>query len=139
MIIQHLFRLFAAGCDPNVNFFGIPTWYKYLVTSGRMQTVTDSLSGIQSCDLKDGLQWKAEAGKASDVVLVGMGVLDICLRIATLVAVGFVIYGDISYITSEGSPDQTKNAQSTIINALIGLVIAIIATALVSFIGNKIG
>ncbi|MET1033152.1 MAG: hypothetical protein ABWX94_01500 [Candidatus Saccharimonadales bacterium] len=134
MIVQHLFRLFAAGCDANATFFGIPAWYKYLVNAGRMTSVTDSLSGIQSCDLKEGFQWKT-----GDLALVGMGVLDICLRIAALVAVGFVIYGGISYITSEGSPDQTKNAQTTIINALIGLVIAIIATALVSFIGQKLG
>lgn len=134
MLFLQVFKLFADGCNANANFFGIPTWYKYLVTTGRMKTVEDAASGIVSCDLVGGFKWKD-----GDIVLVSMGILDICLRIATLVAVGFVIYGGIQYMTSEGSPDQTKNAQTTIINALIGLVIAIIATALVSFIGNRIG
>lgn len=134
MLFFQFFRFFADGCNANANFFGIPTWYKYLVTSGRMKTVTDPHSGIVSCDLDGGLKW-AEG----DLVLIFLGILDICLRIAALVAVGFVIYGGISYITSEGSPDQTKNAQTTIINALIGLIIAILATAIVSFVGNRIG
>jgi hypothetical protein len=134
MWLSQLFKFFADGCNAGANFFGIPTWYKYLVSTGRMKTVTDPHSGIISCDLDGGLKW-AEG----DLVLIFLGVLDICLRIAALVAVGYVIYGGISYITSEGSPDATKNAQSTIINALVGLIIAILATAIVSFVGNKIG
>ena len=58
--------------------------------------------------------------------------------IAGIVAIGFVVYGGILYVTSQGSPDQTQKAQSTIQNALIGLVIAMIAVAVVSFLGNKI-
>jgi hypothetical protein len=131
---QHIFLFFAAACDANANFFGIPAWYKYLVNAGRMTTNTDATSGVVSCDLVGGFKWAD-----GDIILVAFGVLDICLRLAALVAVAYVIYGGISYITSEGQPDNTKNAQNTIINALIGLVIAIIATAVVSFIGNRLG
>jgi len=90
--------------------------------------------GVAYCDLKDGLQWKS-----GDITLILMGVLEMALRIAGLVAVAFVIYGGISYITSQGQPDKTKNAQETIINALVGLVIAMISVAVVSFIGNRLG
>lgn len=130
----HLFTFFADACNANATFFGIPAWYKYLINADRMRTNTDAVSGIVSCDLHEGFKWAD-----GDLVLVGMGILDIALRIAALVAVGFVIYGGISYVTSEGQPDSTKNAQTTIINALIGLVIAILATAIVSFIGNRLG
>jgi hypothetical protein len=55
------------------------------------------------------------------------------------VAVGYVIYGGIQYVTSQGSPDATKKAQQTIINALIGVVLAVLAASIVAFIGNRFG
>ncbi|MEJ0072791.1 MAG: pilin [Candidatus Saccharibacteria bacterium] len=78
-------------------------------------------------------------GSKSDILLIALAILDDLIQIAALVAVGFVIYGGIQYVTSQGSPDATKKAQQTIINALIGLVLAILATAIVSFIGSKLG
>jgi hypothetical protein len=122
-------QVFAAGCNTG-NFFGIPPWYKYLVISGRM--TVNSTTGV--CELVGNFQWRG----GGDVVLVGLALVDMALRVAGMVAVGFVIWGGIQYLTSDGSPDQTKSAQQTIINALIGLVIALIAAAAVSFIGRAI-
>lgn len=50
----------------------------------------------------------------------------------------FVIVGAAKYITSQGEPDRAKQARDSIINALIGLAIAIVAAGVVSFIGNKL-
>lgn len=79
-------------------------------------------------------------GKFSGVglLLIALSIIDILLRVAALAAVVFVIIGGIKYTTSQGSPDGTKSALNTILNALIGLVIAMAATALVMFIGNTI-
>jgi len=53
---------------------------------------------------------------------------------------GFLlIYGAIQYITSQGEPEKTAKAQSTIIDALIGLVIALISVGVVSFLGKQLG
>jgi hypothetical protein len=68
-----------------------------------------------------------------------LAVVDDLLVIAGLVAVIFVIYGGIRYITSQGSPNETAQAQSTIIYALVGLAIAIIAIPTVSYLGTKLG
>lgn len=75
----------------------------------------------------------------SDVPLVLLVIIDDLLRIAALVTIGFVLYGSIRYITSQGNPENTASAQSTIINALVGLVIAIIAIGFVSFISSQLG
>ncbi len=61
------------------------------------------------------------------------------LRIAGIVTAFFIIYGGVRYVTSQGEPENTKAARSTIINALIGAAIAMIAAVLVSFIGSKLG
>jgi len=120
---------FAATCN-TATFFGIPSWSKYLVSAGRMSVNPDT--GI--CEINGNFQW----GGGGDILLILMGVLDILLRVAALVAIGFIIYGSIQYVASDGAPDRTKDAQSTIINALVGLVIALIATATVSFVGRYI-
>ena len=76
-------------------------------------------------------------GGITDIWLVVAAVIDILLRIAALVAVGFIVVGGVSYVTSQGEPDRTKTALRTIINALIGLAIAIAATAIVTFIAGR--
>lgn len=59
-------------------------------------------------------------------------------QLAAYVAVGFIMYGGFLYLTSTGSPEYTKQALRTIINAVIGLVVAISAAAIVGFIGGKL-
>lgn len=127
-LVVSTFQFFAANpaCKPK-DFFGIPSWYKYLYEAGRID-----MNG-NTCELVG--TFKME----SDLLLVGLALLDMGLRIAGVVAVAYVIYGGIQYVTSQGEPDKTKKAQETVVNALIGLVLALLATVIVQFIGNEIG
>jgi hypothetical protein len=50
-----------------------------------------------------------------------------------------VIIGSFQYILTQGEPEKAKNAKSTIQNALIGLVIVILSTAIINFIGARFG
>ena len=123
-------QTFAAACELKT-FLGIPPWYKYLVNAGRMEQKNSGL-----CEFVSTFDWAGAGG--GDIALILLGILDIMLRVAALVAIGYVVYGSIQYVTSDGQPDKTKSAQSTIINALVGLVIAFIATAALSFIARAI-
>ena len=67
-----------------------------------------------------------------------LAITDSLLRIAALVAVVFVIVGGVKYMTSQGEPAQTKQALSSIINALIGLAVAMVAALVVSYIGRNL-
>lgn len=136
-----LFMHFAAApqsiCTVKT-FLGIPPWYKYLVNSGLMAENSLNTGGAVTkvCELKGVVtpeKW------VQVISLVGLAVLDMVLRLAGMVAVAFIIWGGIQYVISQGDPGKTKDAQQTIINALIGLAIALVATAFVSFIGNRIG
>jgi ABC-type Fe3+ transport system permease subunit len=115
-----VFTQFAAACG-NPSFFGLPTWYKYL------QKSKDSLGNC-----------KIVIVHINDYWLIGLGVIDILLRLIGLISVGFVIYGGIKYIISQGEPDNTRQAQHTIINALIGLALALVASGLVAFVANRL-
>lgn len=118
-------QTFAAGCS-KPTFFGLVPWYQYLTLDG-------------NCNVTSFNNYNGILGGHSPFLLIGLAILDDLLRIAALAAVGFVITGGIKYVTSQGSPDATSNAQQTVINALIGLVIAVMAASIVAFLGSKIG
>ncbi len=123
-----LFHLVAAqsanGACTEPSFFGLIPWYHYLNVD-------------KTCNIKD---FKVlQTNGTGDVPLILLAVVDDLLRLAGLIAVGFVIYGAIQYITSQGEPEKTGKAQSTITNALIGLAVSIIAVSAVSYLGGRLG
>lgn len=120
-MITNLIAHFATVCSGG-GFLGLPTWYEYLPGT------TDSVTHLCTPQI-NGLM---------DIWLIVAAVIDILLRIAALVAVAFVIYGGFSYITSQGEPDKTSQARGTIISALVGLVIAVMAAIIVGFIASSI-
>ncbi len=105
------------------SFFGLKPWYAYLQLNPKDCTV--------SLDLTDPQKW-------NQLWLIGLVIFEDILRIAAVVAVGFIVYGGIRFITSQGEPQNNKEARDTIVNALIGLVITIAAASLVSFVGGRI-
>lgn len=109
----------AQACGPTGgSFLGFPTWYKYLNYDAG------------TCELNVNIP--------GDIVLILLAVFEILLRIAGMLAVIFIIYGGFLYLTSAGEPDKAKNGRTTIINALVGLVLAMSATVIVSIIGRAL-
>ena len=103
-------------------------WYEYL-------TVVKDPNGI--CAVQN-FNVVAD-GKTSSFLLIGLAIADDLVRIAALIAAGYVVYGGFKYMTSQGSPDGTKQAQTTIVNALTGLVLAVTASTIVGYLGAKLG
>lgn len=60
-------------------------------------------------------------------------VLSTSISIVAAIAVLMVVIGGMRYILSQGDPKGVSQAKSTIIYALLGLVIAIFAQAVVTF------
>ncbi len=106
------FQRFAVECS-DVTFLGLPNWYQYVCGHDFVFP--------------------------NDIPLVLLGLVDIMLRIAGIVAIAYVVFGGVKYVVSQGEPDKTSEAKGTIINALIGLMIATLAIAIVSFLGNRVG
>jgi uncharacterized membrane protein len=59
--------------------------------------------------------------------------------IAGFLSVVFIFVGGISFILSGGQEDKIKSAVGTIRYAIIGLVITILATAVVGIVGRGLG
>lgn len=64
--------------------------------------------------------------------------INILLGVAALVAVLFLVIGGFRYITSAGNDEQAKAGRKTIINALIGLVVVILAYVIVSAVNKTV-
>jgi hypothetical protein len=118
------FRFAATGDACNANkgsFFGFPHWWKFLKT--QIDT-TGTCAPVFNFP--------------NDTWGVGLAVIDILLYIAGIAAVLSIIIAGIGYIMAAGAPDKITAARKRIQNALIGLAIVFIASALVSFIGNAL-
>lgn len=63
-------------------------------------------------------------------------VVNIMLFLVGAIAVIMLIYGGIRYVTSGGAQDQVTAAKSTIMYAIVGIVVAILAYAVVNFVVN---
>ncbi len=69
--------------------------------------------------------------------LLGM-VINALLILAGAVAVLFIIIGGFQYVSSAGNPESVAKAKTTILYAVIGLIVAILSYAIVIFIINNI-
>jgi hypothetical protein len=61
-------------------------------------------------------------------------IVNIMLFLVGAVAVIMLIFGGIRYVTSGGAQDQVTAAKNTIMYAIIGIVVAILAFAVVNFV-----
>ena len=104
----------AAVCNKDKSFFGIPTWYKYLELDNK-------------CNVKT----SGEKNVPEKIIL---GLIDIALFLAGLLAVIMIMWGGFQFIFANGEPGSIANARKTILNAVIGLIIAILASQIVRFV-----
>ena len=113
-------RHFAASCaDYNPTFFGFPTWYKYLVEEDKINA---------NCEL--------ENFELMDIWSIVLAVTEMVIYVAGIVAVVMIMWGGFRFITSQGSPDVTKDARNTVLYAIIGLIVSISARAIINVVAG---
>ncbi len=117
--------LAADNCNSSV--FGIPAWY-----NGQTEGEGDGCH-FEPTKSEDGTIDMVKTGAK-----IGANLLSAALVLVAYVTIFFLIRGGFAYMTSTGSPDGMAAAKKTISNALIGLVIAILAASIVNAIGAAI-
>lgn len=110
----------AKGCEQTLLF--IPTWYTYLNTEppGDPYYCAPILNGL------------------NDIWFIGLAVVEIMTRFAVYVAIGYIVYAGIKYSNSRGNTEKATSAKFTLQDAMTGLFIAIVASAAVSFIAERL-
>ncbi len=61
-------------------------------------------------------------------------ILQVVFGILGGIAVIMIVFGGFMYTTSAGEAGKVKNAKNTILYAIVGLIVAVFATAIVSFV-----
>lgn len=63
-----------------------------------------------------------------------IGIINAVIGVLGLVAVIVIIIGGVQYMTSQGDPGKVKKAKDTILYGIIGLVVCVLAFAIVNFV-----
>lgn len=73
--------------------------------------------------------------RADELIL---DIIEILLFVVGIIAVLFLIWGGLRYITSAGSEEASESAKKTIQNSIIGLIIVVLSYVIVTVIINTL-
>jgi hypothetical protein len=123
----------AAACDTgSLTFF--PRWYDGLC---------DGKGNIKSPQQMSGGSGDAAGQTANKlgawVTIIALNIVAMLLYAVGYVSLGFIIYGGFKYMTSGDNSSGTAAARKTILNAVIGLILSIMAVAIVNFVAGAVG
>lgn len=96
-------------------------------------TVPDPYTGL--CIKQNNAPGLLGAQSISEVMII---IINILLAIAAIIAVLFIVIGGYRYLFSAGNDEKAKEGQKTLVNAVIGLVIIILAYVIVTVVNNTI-
>ncbi|MCL2037518.1 pilin [Candidatus Saccharibacteria bacterium] len=65
--------------------------------------------------------------------------INLMLFVVGILAIFMLIWGGIRYVISGGNQEKVKDAKNTILYAIIGLVVAILGYAIVSWVVSVVG
>jgi hypothetical protein len=107
------------------SFLGFPAWYRGLVPD-----ISDAKGNCPITSPGDNL-----SGFIWHVVL---NIIEDAMVAVGYVTVFFILFGGFKFLTSEGDPGAAAKARTTITNAVVGLVISLVAIGAVNFIVDRL-
>ncbi len=106
-----------AACGLSVNnLFGIQPWYACLETDDKGNPKITSIN---------------------DIFLIIFPAIDSLVKVAALVAVGYIFYMLIKIMYARGDSGKIATAAMGVRDAIIGLIFALISVAIVNFIAGS--
>ena len=103
------------------------------------QTGNTEIAGAINSEITSGMNaTSAGTSTPTDVNVVIKNVTNIMFFIIGAVSVIMLIYGGIRYTTSGGNTNSVTAAKNTVIYSIVGLVISILAYAIVNFVVTNI-
>ena len=96
----------------------------------------DSAAAGQGFDYSPSFEGVDSSGSLISSVI---NIVNAMLALAAIAAVVFIIIGGVRYITAQGDEDAVLQAKNTVIYAIIGIVIIILAAVIVNFFVGQVG
>lgn len=116
----------VASADVDCSGKGIltfPAWYRGLAKAN------DTNDG---CDIVP--PGSGDTGISTFIWSIVLNCLDILLQVVLYISTFFILYGGFLFISSSGEAAGIAKAKTTITNAVIGLIISLVAVGVVNFI-----
>lgn len=110
----------ACGSGSDADFLGLPPWHRGLTCDGDVVDLSAKPIG-------------------ETVVIIALNMVDMALRLLSLVAIGFIIFGGFQYMIARGEPGGVAKGKATVTHAVIGLIIGIASSAIVGFLVSRLG
>ena len=108
-----------------VNIFGAQTVSAVTCPAGTPGASRGEVSNLAECSLSD----------TNDTFMTTLAkIINVILAVLGIVAVIMIIMGGVTYVTSNGDAAKLTKAKNTIIYSVIGLVVALLAFAIVNFV-----
>lgn len=111
----------AVDTSCNQTFLTMPAWFNNI--SGN---VNGKCTPLSPKDISSG-----DDAITQYITRIALNIIAIGTNLVAYLAFFFILYGGFQYLTSSGNPDQAAKARKTILNAIIGVVITISASAIV--------
>lgn len=85
----------------------------------------DQIKTLADCNL---------ANDDKDLMVTATDIVNVIVGVVGVIAVFVIVLGGIFFVTSTGDAAKTKRAQHTILYGVVGLIIALLAYAIVNFV-----
>lgn len=94
-----------------------------------------SVDSITECS-----EWTGGEGISDNSDLMGIltTIINVIVGVVGFVAVVMIVVGGISFVTSQGDSGKVAKARNTILYGVVGLVVALLAFAIVNFVLSSI-
>lgn len=117
----------VSALDCEKRLLGIPPWYR-----GMTKEQPNPSTGQQECVIKG--PGVGEDNIQNYVLKLALNIVEILVVVTGYIAFFFLLYGGFQFLTGGSNPSQTVNARKTMLNAIIGLVIALGAVGITNLI-----
>ena len=109
--------------------FGLATLSTVSLSNNVSAQVSDGIGAATTSEM-EGRKIDGDSGLVKSVV-------NILLWVIGILSIIMIIFSGIRYATSAGDASKTKAAQNTLIYSVVGLIVAIMAWAIVDLVVNK--
>lgn len=120
----------SANQKCNAYILTFPAWYNNL-SSGTPGNCKLMSPADFSTDTEEGLK--------TYVGIIGLNTLNILIQLVAYVCTGFIIFGGYRYMTSAGDSSGIAAGKKTVLNAVVGLVLALVAVIVIQYLARNIG
>ena len=126
----------GSQCSGGTTIF--PHWYDGLCENGTIKSPNEVGNGTTAPGGSEQSTTGTRGRLGTYVTIIAMNIVRMLLYVVGYVSLGFIIWGGIKYIISQGDSGGITSAKKTILNAVIGLVLSIFSVAIVTFVAGSI-